>query len=1178
MGEILLARDIELNREVALKRMLFVPDESEGPEAVRYFERFLEEAQITAQLDHPSIVPIHSIGFEEDGRAFYTMRLVRGRELGTIFRLVREGDGGWNQSRVIGILVKVCQAVAYAHAKGIAHRDLKPSNIMVGELGEVYVMDWGLAKAFECLRREALRAEIPGESSGVDTIAVVRSLDSEIHRGDTKTGNIVGTPAYLAPELAMGTSHAAAPQGDVYALGAVLYHLLSGHAPYMGNGQSTTAEEVIRSLQREAPVAIPRRTGVPAELIAICEQAMAREPNQRYATCAQMAEDLQAYLDGRVVRAYESGKIARFRKWVLRNRFLAVAATIALLALVAVAWISTWSSVRLTDALEETEQERERAVQVLAESFFLQGGQYYQQRDVRSGLAYWAQALEQDLEHHAAAARIAAICLQERIPLPASAPLRSKGRLNVLGVDPAGRYIALSEVDFGVRVWDSLESAWVGNWQFGSAPRRLTFLPRQRLVVVSVVHPNWQSGELHWLDLDTGGHRWPPYTFEGSVTGLSVTVSEDERLLAAGGVVWSLEDGRVVLAPNPEPVAAKRANFGPRTALSPDGRWLLLGAADGTVLVYDVAGRREVGRIRLRVDNGNLASVAWGPKAVEFLVSFDGGRGFVLRRETMETQGTFTAAGTAYESFALDATDRSVFLGSDGSIQFWDHAANRLDSLEMDHGSSIVTGALRADERHLLTVGADNLLRVWDTTSGRAVCEPIPFSVGGGFHRDRILSLNADGSLEQWRVPGRVAEPVVHRFDTSQWEYGHSAVTPDGQYLIGPGARAVELATEKLLYEETVPGAYGRVLVAVAPDSEQYAVTLDSQRLSLRVVSTGEIVWESGEGPASIVGLNFSPSGKYLAAVGAEGDLAVWRVEDAEAKPTRIRFQQPIGKPATIRFDASETRVCLSEWGGGHFAWNIESGELIGDYPQGDHAVYSFFAEGTSLQALVGRSQFGLWEERSRNSREGFGLFHASTIVGLDFSRDGRFVATASHDSTAQVWDLLSGQPVGGRLRHSGPCYSLHFDATGDRIATSSAGQTANLWDRQTGVRLMELPAGAEGDVIALAFTKRGDQLFGTGHQFFTLWDLPPGPREAIPAWWRLFAESLAGFRIRRVTASEGQEQIASEPVGYEEQQTLWREIAAADEGNRYVQIARWVLAAGAQRAASPFRKRSGAE
>ncbi len=326
MGRILRIRDLDLRRELAMKVSLGWLRGQAGPSPDT--ARFLDEARITARLDHPGIVPVHDLGVDGEGRLFFTMKLVQGRELGRVLELARQGAEGWNTTRVVGVLLQVCEAVAYAHSKGVVHRDLKPANVMVGEFGEVYVMDWGISRV---LGAAADSVEPRGEPSPDSRSAA----DSA---GRTRVGSILGTPYSMPPEQARGEP--VGPAADIYAVGAMLYQALAGRRPYEGDSGREPAQAVLqrilagppRSLRGLAPKA-------PPELIAISERAMAREARDRYADLRTLAQDLRAYLEGRVVRAYRTGALAELKKWIARNRLAASGIAIALLAILGgLAW------------------------------------------------------------------------------------------------------------------------------------------------------------------------------------------------------------------------------------------------------------------------------------------------------------------------------------------------------------------------------------------------------------------------------------------------------------------------------------------------------------------------------------------------------------------------------------------------------------------------------------------------------------------------------------------------------------------------------------------------------------------------------------------------------------------------------------------------------------------------
>jgi len=263
MGSILRAFDPNLDRELAMKVIL---DDEDGSRARALLPRFLQEARVTGQLEHPGIVPVHELGLDGEGRVYFTMPRIEGTDLSTILRRCRDGNGEWPLTRVLGLLSRATDALAFAHSRGVVHRDLKPANIRVGSFGETYVMDWGLAKV---LREEGAPEESELPESAFDL--------GPLH---TRVGSVIGTPHYMPPEQAAGDQESIDARTDVYAMGAILYELLTGRPPY--GDDDARAEAVIEEVLRGPPA--PIGTGgrrVPAELASIAERAMARDPALR---------------------------------------------------------------------------------------------------------------------------------------------------------------------------------------------------------------------------------------------------------------------------------------------------------------------------------------------------------------------------------------------------------------------------------------------------------------------------------------------------------------------------------------------------------------------------------------------------------------------------------------------------------------------------------------------------------------------------------------------------------------------------------------------------------------------------------------------------------------------------------------------------------------------------------
>jgi serine/threonine-protein kinase len=332
IGQVWLARDTAMQREVALKELR--PDRS-GNDAI--LRRFLQEARITGQLDHPGVVPVYELGRgdagADDTRPYYTMRFVRGRTLSDAVAGYHQDLGERKASRadllvLINAFVGVCNTVAFAHSRNVIHRDLKGTNIVLGEFGEVVLLDWGLAKLVD-VDRPAAQPDADFDPE----ITAPYSGQVDMPGPDlTAAGQVLGTPAFMAPEQAEGRADRIGRRTDVYGLGAILYEILAGQPPFGGE----SIHDVLKKV-REQPPTPPSKLvrSTPKALEAICLKALAKDPGDRYLSATALAADVQHWLADEPVSAWHEPWATRARRWVSRHR-TSVAAGVAALAVAVV--------------------------------------------------------------------------------------------------------------------------------------------------------------------------------------------------------------------------------------------------------------------------------------------------------------------------------------------------------------------------------------------------------------------------------------------------------------------------------------------------------------------------------------------------------------------------------------------------------------------------------------------------------------------------------------------------------------------------------------------------------------------------------------------------------------------------------------------------------------------------
>ena len=1048
MGEVLAARDAVLRRPLALKRVLG-GDAPAGSTEDRapLVKRLLEEAQITAQLDHPGVVPVHELGVDDAGRPYFTMKRVHGHTLADVFRRDREGKGK-TLPRTLQVFLRLCETLAYAHRKGVVHRDVKPANVMVGRFGEVYLMDWGLAK----LRGDDdAPADRPTSSGATEVITTHRSerLRQGVDAALTMDDQVVGTLGYLAPEQLVGAPVDA--RTDIYAVGAMLYELLAGHPPYCDPDAAGDFGRMLTRMMKEPPTPLATRApDAPAELVAITEKALARDPDLRFANAQELAEDLHAFLEGRVVRSHRTGLWIELRKWVGRNRWLAAGIVAVTLATIAA-------------TLAFAAQQRRAAVEIGRERDRAQSEAVLAQAERRRADGLRLAALSRLQTDDPGLALALAVEASRRAPSPAatSAVLEALRRHREL------------RCFFGHESYLSA-SAWT------SDGARLVTGDEAGLVVVWDVAGD---APLHWLD----GATEP-------VVGLAVEPG-DRRIAVVhdGGPVrvWDMLSGREA-----------RSLAGPATSatfLAPER--LVVAGVDGTLTLHDLAAERATvldrgpgpTRIAAGLAVGGTRIAATGPKRL-VLVEADGGTPVVVAGPDGATDPRAVVCAalgevlvrwgpTDVRTYDLASGEERRRVGGGGTVTAAAYAAD---------GSRLALGVRRE--------GGPARVEVTDARSGAAVASlDLDASVALLVGRDGGTVVAVDRTLAVAAELGTAARAVTlrgHRYTVAQ-----ASLSPDGTMLATAShdmtARVWALRPESERRGLVARAAAGHRVLGWSDDGSRALVALPPTNgaTTLEVVESkgGTVVarFEDVRGEVARGGLD-ATGGQAWWLAGRS-----WRVMDVATGAT-VRAADLAMAPQTDTavWPSPDGQRVAAIVGDGLAVFDQASGVEVGRVAVGRAPMRPMWAPDAQhlIVAFPPAARSALFRfDVAESQREFTG--HTGFVTDARVDATGRWVVSVAADTTARVFDaatgrtahLFRGLPMRGARLAMGP--------RGDRVAITSSklfllrllpegrleelatldreaeevlnfhpdGQRCWLLDAQQRVRFFDLDAAAEG-------------------------------------------------------------------------------------------------------------------
>ena len=1024
MGVVYKARQQSLDRVVALK--LLLSGSHAPPEAVK---RFHAEAVATAALQHPNIVAIHEVGVHQ-GQHFLVMDFVAGSSLAKVI-----GNRPLAARRAAGYVKTVAAAIHYAHEQGLLHRDLKPSNILVDADDQPRVTDFGLARRFQG--------------------------DSEL----TVSGQVLGSPNYMPPEQATGKRGTASRRSDVYALGAILYHALTGRAPFVGEGPADTLQSVL-NVEPISPRAL--NPSVPADLETVCLKCLEKETAKRYATAQMLAEELGRFLEGKPVLARPMGRLVKAWRWCRRNPRLAAATGAVVLSLMmglaGVSW--QW---------RQTESQRVRAG---SEAVLARRNAYA--ADMKG--VQWAleenelSAAQELLNRHRPAGKseidlrswewryLWARCQSDEC----FTLCQYSNAVSALAFSPEGKYLAVRRAGGTVALWDMVAKKSVAEWPGSAGNESLAFALGGTLLAWGNVDARGRTS-VRLVEIGTRKELAPLLHPTGI---LSVAFSPDALKLAtldfAGTVrIWNLASQAVQRVITNLEAAA-----------------------------YDFPSDRLSGAARrTSFAPGAAAADLWEPRSppASLAIRFQGAmRSYHFGRVLFSPDSRFLAVG-----------------GSSPLIQLSDwRTGKRKSSIPLNAPPTEITAMAFSPDSRLLAAscgfGGANLY-IWDVGMRRGVrlaghrgwVMALAFSPNG----KRLASASTDQTLRLWDVERQIE---VGRWRGNTDEVWAIAWSPDGRNLV-TGAKDGTVrfwdpdAKPPLPYA-TVPAEVWSWGLAFLPDSKTLLTVTPPG---------GEVVAWEWEAPTlkklehlTFLGSNhscagFSSDGRWLAVGGTNGNIQVW---DFRARRRVANLVFPDGAIIVVCFTPNGHYLHSAAWTPDRRAVNKvwETGawgevRLQGiDY----NKLRDFcFAPDETMVAVGHDNGTADWWDVATCKRLNLYEGPKADLVRVRFSPDGRYFAMLG---TYEGWLLLrdaatrASRPIGRGYR--GELHCLVFSTDSRRLITTGTSPTAvvKVWDVETGRDVATLPGEPGLFFHNLGFSPDGNTLFAVSAEGAALlWHAP---------------------------------------------------------------------------------------